>query len=101
MVVESARGLPAMAANLSRIVSIDLVCAAQGVSFRAPLATSAPLAAAMTRLRAEVLPPVEDRALDRDLKAAVFPVRDENLVRAAGVKLPHLGPDHPNNESAA
>jgi histidine ammonia-lyase len=99
MAAHGARRLLAMAANLSRIVGIEMVCAAQGVGFRAPLATAAPLAAAMARLRADVPPLVEDRALDGDLEAAALLVRDGALVRATGVPPPRLAPDDTRGES--
>jgi histidine ammonia-lyase len=99
MAAHGARRLLAMTANLSRIVGIEMVCAAQGVGFRAPLATAAPLAAAMARLRADVPPLVEDRALDGDLEAAALLVRDGALVRATGVPPPRLAPDDTRGES--
>ncbi len=54
MAAHGARRLTPMVANLERILGIEALCAAQGVEFRAPLATSAPLQATLARLRAEV-----------------------------------------------
>jgi len=45
MGAHGARRLTPMVANLERILGVEAVCAAQGIEFRAPLATSAPLAA--------------------------------------------------------
>ena len=70
MAAHGARRLTPMVANLERILGIEALCAAQGIEFRAPLATSAPLAAALARLRAAVPPLGEDRYLAPDLEAA-------------------------------
>ena len=55
MAAHGARRLTPMVANLERILGIEALCAAQGIEFRAPLATSAPLrggAGAAARRRA-------------------------------------------------
>lgn len=84
MAAHGARRLLDMTANLSRIVGIELVCAAQGVEFRAPLRTSAPLQRALAALRAVVPPLVEDRALGDDLEAAAALVAGRTVVEAVG-----------------
>ena len=70
MAAHGARRLAPMVANLERILGIEALCAAQGIEFRAPLTTSAPLQAALARLRADVPPLGEDRYLAPDLEAA-------------------------------
>ncbi len=85
MAAHGARRLMEMTANAARIVAIEALCAAAGVEFRAPLATSAPLRAALARLRADVAPLADDRALGGDIEAAAALVRSGALVRAAGV----------------
>ena len=41
-----------LVANLNVILGVEAICAAQGIDFRAPLQTSAPLQAVVARLRA-------------------------------------------------
>jgi histidine ammonia-lyase len=85
MAAHGARRLAPMAENVRRIVAIELLCAAQGVEFRAPLETSAPLARALAALRARVAPLGEDRPLSADIDAAAALVADGALVKAAGL----------------
>ncbi|MCX7646111.1 MAG: histidine ammonia-lyase [Rhodobacteraceae bacterium] len=90
MAAHGARRLGPMVANLERILGIEALCAAQGVEFRAPLLTSAPLQAVLARLRAEVPALAEDRFLAPDLEAAAGLVRSGALAEAAGIGLPAL-----------
>jgi histidine ammonia-lyase len=93
MAAHGARRLMDMTANLSRIVGIELVCAAQGVEFRAPLVTSAPLRGALARLRAAVPPILVDRVLGPDLEAAAGLVGTRAIVDAVGdVAFPAMDP---------
>jgi histidine ammonia-lyase len=82
MAAHGARRLRRMNANLAQIVGIEAMCAAAGVEFRAPLRTSAPLAAAIARLRAEIAPLDQDRYLAPDLAKAAELVRTDALVGA-------------------
>ncbi|MDO5529599.1 MAG: histidine ammonia-lyase, partial [Paracoccus sp. (in: a-proteobacteria)] len=61
MAAHGARRLGRMNENLSHIVGIEAICASAGVEFRAPLQTSAPLRAAIARLRQDVAPLGQDR----------------------------------------
>ena len=90
MAAHGARRLAPMVANLERILGIEALCAAQGIEFRAPLATSPPLQAALARLRAEVPPLGDDRYLAPDLEAAARMVRDGSLLAASGAAFPEL-----------
>ena len=92
MAAHGARRLTPMVANLERILGIEALCAAQGIEFRAPLATSAPLQAALARLRAAVPALGEDRFLAPDLEAAAALVRDGALIAASGAAFPALRP---------
>jgi histidine ammonia-lyase len=92
MAAHGARRLVPMVRNLERILGIEALCAAQGIEFRAPLATSAPLAAALARLRAAVPALGEDRFLAPDLEAAAALVRDGALLAASGASFPELRP---------
>ena len=53
MAAHGARRLGRMVENLNVILGVEAICAAQGVEFRAPLPTSAPLQAVVARLRQE------------------------------------------------
>ncbi len=97
MAAHGARRLAEMTANLARIVAIETLCAAQGIEFRAPLSTSAPLARALARLRADVPTLTDDRALAPDIEAAAALLRARALVDAAG---PSLFPDLARQERA-
>jgi histidine ammonia-lyase len=90
MAAHGARRLGQMVANLFRILGVEALCAAQGVGFRAPLATSAPLARVVARLRQDVPPLGEDRYLAPDLEAAARLVASGALAGAAGVPMPVL-----------
>jgi histidine ammonia-lyase len=87
MAAHGARRLADMTANLARIVGIELLCAAQGVGFRAPLATSAPLARVVARLRADCPALGPDRPLTPDIERAAALVLSGALVEAAGADL--------------
>ena len=87
MAAHGARRLGPMVQNLSVILGVEALCAAQGVDFRAPLQTSAPLTRAMAAIRAVSPPLREDRYLAPDIEAATALVRDGGLVAAAALEL--------------
>ena len=70
MAAHGARRLGRMTTNLSVILGIEAICAAQGIEQRAPLVTSMPLQAAMASLRRRVPSLQQDRYLAPDIKAA-------------------------------
>lgn len=74
MAAHGAFRLARMNANLAVILGVELMCAAQGIEARAPLATSDRLSRTITRLRAEVPTLAEDRYLAPDIEAATSPV---------------------------
>ncbi len=84
MATHAARRLLPMVDNLGRIVAIELIAAAQGVDFRAPLVTSPALARVVARLREHVAPLAEDRSLAPDIEAAARLVRSGAVIDAAG-----------------
>jgi histidine ammonia-lyase len=90
MAAHGARRLGPMVANLDRILGVELLCAAQGVEFRAPLPTSAPLLNVLKRLRADVPALGEDRYLAPDLEAAARLIGAGEIARATGLSLPEL-----------
>ncbi len=83
MAAHGARRLARMNANLSVILGVEALCAAQGVEFRAPLVTSPPLQRVLARLRAEVAPLGDDRYMAPDIETAAALVRDGALTGAA------------------
>ena len=90
MAAHGARRLMRMGENLNRIIGVELMCAAQGVEFRAPLLTSAPLQSVLARLRKDVATLGEDRYLAPDLEAAAELVAGASLLKVVGVALPEL-----------
>ncbi|HET9019907.1 MAG TPA: histidine ammonia-lyase, partial [Acetobacteraceae bacterium] len=94
MAAHGARRLLPMAENAVGVLAIELLAAAQGCDFHAPLASSAPLEAVRARLRAVVPRLVEDRHFHPDLHAALSLVRDGAVTAAAGAAtLPTLTGD--------
>jgi histidine ammonia-lyase len=90
MACHGARRLGGMAANVAAIIGIELLAAAQGCDFRAPLASSAPLERVRTRLRAEAPMLEHDRFFAPDMQAATALVAGGALAEAAGIPLPAL-----------
>jgi histidine ammonia-lyase len=90
MAAHGARRLARMTDNLNRILGIELISAAQGIGFRAPLKTSLPLQRVIDRLRRDVAPLAEDRYLARDLESAALLVANGSIAAAARVALPQL-----------
>ncbi|MFC0269122.1 histidine ammonia-lyase [Kushneria aurantia] len=90
MAAHGARRLLTMADNLQHILGIELLCAAQGVEFRAPLTTSTPLQRVITRLREEIAPLREDRYLAPELERAALLVASGAVIDAAALDLPTL-----------
>ncbi len=91
MAAHGARRLTPMAENAFAVMGIELLAAAQGCDFHAPLASSAPLEAVRARLRREAPRLEEDRYLHPDILAATRLVRSGAIVEAAGASaLPTL-----------
>ena len=90
MAAHGARRLLPMIENASAVIGIELLAAAQGCDFHAPLASSPALEAARALLRAQVPHLDEDRYLHPDIAAAIALVRGGALAEAAGLDLPGL-----------
>ncbi|WP_405041492.1 histidine ammonia-lyase [Phenylobacterium sp.] len=91
MAAHGARRLLAMVDNATAVIGIELLAAAQGCDFHAPLTSSPALEAARARLRAEVPHLTDDRHFHPDLEAAIALVRSGAVIAAAGeVSLPGL-----------
>lgn len=87
MAAHGARRLGLMTQNLAVILGVEAMCAAQGIEYRAPLVTSAPLTCVLAALRARVATMGEDRYLAPDIAAAQALVEAGALVTAAGLEL--------------
>jgi len=83
MAAHGARRLARMNANLSNILGVELICAAQGVEFRAPLKTSPGLLNVLKSVRADIPTVKEDRYMAPDLAKAAELVSQGTLVDAA------------------
>jgi histidine ammonia-lyase len=91
MAAHGARRLIPMTLNLNRILGVELLCAAQGVEFRAPLKTSIPLQGVVARLRQNIATLEEDRYLAPELDLAANLVGSGAITAATKTKLPELG----------
>ena len=91
MSAHGAYRLAQMNANLSKIIAVELLCAAQGVEARAPLETSAPLRKIVSRLRRSVPTLKEDRPLAPDIDLVADLVGGTELADLIGVDIT-LGP---------
>jgi histidine ammonia-lyase len=87
MSAHAARRLPVMAENAVAVVAIELLAAAQGCDFLAPLTSSAPLERVRKLVRGVVPTLVEDRYLQPDIEAAIGLVRSGAVAHAAGENL--------------
>ncbi|MGK7862146.1 histidine ammonia-lyase [Falsiroseomonas sp. E2-1-a4] len=86
MATGAALRLGEMAENLSSILSIELLCAAQGLEFHRPLTTSAPLEAAHGLVRGVAAPWDADRFMAPDMEAVRLLVQNGAIARL--VELP-------------
>ncbi len=91
MAAHGARRLAPMAENVAAILGIELLAAAQGCDFHAPLVSGAALERVRHTLRAQVPTLGDDRYLAPDLAAAAALVRSGEVARAAQARLPTLG----------
>jgi histidine ammonia-lyase len=83
----AARKLRQVLDNLTRIVAIELATAARAAALRAPLASSAPLAAARAAIDAAAHGPGPDRFLSPELRAVEDLVRSRAITSAVGTEL--------------
>ncbi len=88
MATHGARRLLTMAPNVLNIVAIELLAACQGIDFRKPLKTSAPLRQAHSALRTVVPFADHDRLLAHDIQAAAEAVRMPAVQSLAEFLLP-------------
>jgi histidine ammonia-lyase len=76
MATHAARRLLEMADNAAHIVAIELLAAAQGIELRRPLESSAPLEAALARVRAHAAFLTDDRPLGGEIRTLARDVLD-------------------------
>ncbi len=82
MAAHAAYRLHAMAANAANVVAIELLAAAQGCDFLAPLLSSAPLERLRALIRSRVPTLVEDRLFAPDIAAVAGLVAADEVGRA-------------------
>jgi histidine ammonia-lyase len=87
MAAHAARRLPSMAENAAAVVGIELLAAAQGCDFLAPLTSSPSLERVRALVRSVVPMLGDDRHLHPDIEAAIRLVRSGDVVEAAGSEL--------------
>lgn len=87
MATYAARRLNEMAANTASIVGIELLAAAQGIGFHAPLRTSKILQDAVSIIRQQVLPYDADRYFAPDIRAATRLVEQGTFLPFVGRNL--------------
>jgi histidine ammonia-lyase len=92
MATHGAYRLLGMAANTGNIVGIELLAAAQGCDFHAPLASSPPLERARALLRKTIPHLEDDRYLAPEIAHATKLVRSGELAEAARLQLPVVDP---------
>ena len=93
MAAHGARRLMAMAGNVGHVVAIELLAAAQGYDFHAPLRSSDAVQAIHDAIRVAVPALVEDRYFHPDIAAATVIVRSGRLADIAtsrGIVVPSV-----------
>lgn len=88
MAAHGARRLLDMTVNAAAVIGIELLAAAQGCDFHAPLRSSDALENARACLRAKVPTLVDDRHFHPDMEEATVLIRSGSIVRAVGLALP-------------
>lgn len=91
MATHGARRLLPLAANLRRIVAIELLAAAQGVELRRPLTTSAPLSEAIGEVRAVAAFYDRDRLMAPDIEAVAARITDGAFDRFVDLPMDEKG----------
>ncbi len=90
MAAHGARRLQRMVANLNTILGVEMLCAASGIEFRAPLKTSPHLQKALARFRQDVEALQDDRFMAPDLLAASNLISSRAILDAINTNLPRL-----------
>ncbi len=85
MAAHAARRLLRMNRNLTMILGVEFICAAQGIEFRAPLQTSPNLGRVIAALRTKIRRLTVDRYMAPDLECGAALVASGALSRVAGL----------------
>jgi histidine ammonia-lyase len=88
MAAHGARRIADMATNAANIIAIELMVAAQGCDFHAPLRSSVPLERVRVLVREHVASLDHDRYLAPDIAAIAKLMRSGAIIRAACIDLP-------------
>ena len=88
MAAHGARRLMRMAENLAGVVAIELLAAAQGCDFHAPLRSSPVLENVRARLRRDVPTLTDDRYFHEDIQSALALVTSGAVIAASAATLP-------------
>ncbi|GKX34490.1 MAG: histidine ammonia-lyase [Rhizobiaceae bacterium MnEN-MB40S] len=92
MAAHGARRLERMNENLANIIAVEVLCATQGIEFRAPLRTSPKLQNVISRIRSDIPALEDDRYIANDLKDAAELIRSRRLISESGLEpFIHLG----------
>ncbi|HET7881258.1 MAG TPA: histidine ammonia-lyase [Acetobacteraceae bacterium] len=91
MSAHAARRLLPMADNVAAILAVELLAAAQGCDFHAPLVSSAMLEQVRAIVRASVPHLDDDREMAPDIARAIATVRGDWAGRLPGASLPSIG----------
>ena len=95
MAAHGASRLLPMVQNAVAVIGIELLAAAQGCDFHAPLTSSPPLERVRAVVRSEVAHLEDDRHIYPDLQSAIALVRDGTIAATAGNLLPTICGEHP------
>jgi histidine ammonia-lyase len=90
MAAHGARRLLDMVENATAVIGIELLAAAQGCDFHAPLASSPCLEAVRALIRAQVPHLTDDRHFHPDMALAIALVRSGQVAGACGTALPEV-----------
>jgi histidine ammonia-lyase len=91
MAAHGARRLSPMVENAMAVIAIELLAAAQGCDFHAPLTSSDALESVRTRIRDDIAHLDDDRYFHTDIERAITLVRSGAIVAAAGaIALPSI-----------
>jgi histidine ammonia-lyase len=88
MAAHDARRLLPMVENATAVIAIELLVAAQGCDFHAPLMSSPALERVRAVVRKEVAHLDDDRYFHPDLQRAIALVRDGTVVASAATPMP-------------
>ena len=93
MAAHGSRRLLGMTNNADAVIAIELLAAAQGIDFHAPLTSSKSLEAVRQKVRAQTPPLEEDRYMHADMAVTIELLRSGSLldaVASCGVRLPSV-----------